>query len=335
MNKKILFFSSVSTKELFNTQQFYKIDINLLTKLGYEVILSNKISDSLKFWKYDILFSYFYRFSFFPAFIARLYGKKTYFTGGIDDLDKDYATKKRYFIQKIFYILCYWVSNSCIIVSHSDMNNVLKVLGKKKKLSFSEHTIQMDKFIVDENGKKENIFTTIAWMGNVNNVKRKGIDIALKVFSFLKKNKQFSNYKFVIIGRIGEGTIYLEELIKKYNLTNSIIFTGEIDEELKIDYLKRSRYYFQLSSYEGFGLAALEALASQNIVIHSSKGGLSNPIFSNGIWFNIDNDFEIECQKLLSKLYDYDNSKLENIIQFMIQYYDNNRRKNDFEKIIK
>ena len=57
--KRILFYSSVNSLELFKTQKFYQIDISILKDLGYDVLLSNRIFDSLLFWKYDILFSYF------------------------------------------------------------------------------------------------------------------------------------------------------------------------------------------------------------------------------------------------------------------------------------
>ena len=65
MKKRLLFYSSVKSLELFKTQKFYQIDIALLEDLGYDVWLSNRIFDSLLFWKYDILFSYFYRYSFY------------------------------------------------------------------------------------------------------------------------------------------------------------------------------------------------------------------------------------------------------------------------------
>ena len=251
-----------------------------------------------------------------------------------DDLDKNYASRRRYIVQRYFYILCYWVSNSCIIVSQADMKNVLRVLAKKGKLTFSEHTIEIDKFVINAFEEKDKLFSTIVWMGNENNVKRKGVDRALKVFSHLKKYKQFEDYKFIIIGKKGEGTAYLLDLINKYMLSESVYFTDEISEEEKINFLKRSKYYFQLSEYEGFGLAALEALASKNIVIHSAKGGLTNPIFSAGIHFNIDENPDIECENLFNQLLNYDNSKLTETTQVIKCYYNNTRRKHDFEKIL-
>lgn len=49
MKKRLLFYSSVKSLELFKTQKFYQIDIALLEDLGYDVWLSNRIFDSLLF----------------------------------------------------------------------------------------------------------------------------------------------------------------------------------------------------------------------------------------------------------------------------------------------
>ena len=118
--KRILFYSSVNSLELFKTQKFYQIDISILKDLGYDVLLSNRIFDSLLFWKYDILFSYFYRYSFFAALLAKCFGKKTYFTGGIDSLDSDYASAfnyKRWVLSIPFFISCIRQQNPLTVLS--------------------------------------------------------------------------------------------------------------------------------------------------------------------------------------------------------------------------
>lgn len=327
--KTILFYSSVSSLNLFNTQKFYKIDIDILKKIGYNVLVSNKISDSLKFWKYDILFSYFYRYSFFPSIIAKCFGKRTYFTGGIDDLDPNYASYKKYNIQKFFFKLCYWVSNACIIVSKSDYNNISIFFHKKRKLFISEHAIDLQQFSYEV--PKELIFSTVVWMGDVENIRRKGVDKALAVFSKLRKYDIYHNYKFYIIGKKGDGTTYINSLIEQYNLVDSVILTGEITEDEKIRILKRSKFYFQLSLYEGFGLAALEALCAKCILIHSGKGGLSNDLYKNHILFNIDDNFDKECEDLVIKL----NNISPNCIFNDVSFYSIDRRESDFRKILK
>lgn len=327
--KKILFYSSVKSLELLNTQKFYQIDIALLQNLGYDVCLSNRIVDSLKFWKYDILFSYFYRYSFFASFFAKCLGKKTYFTGGIDNLDENYVSVRSYKVQVLFFKLCYWVSNSCIIVSQSDLKNIAKVFHFKKRLSYSEHAIDTAQFMSDI--PKEKLFTTIVWMGEEGNVRRKGVDKALRVFAELKKMTAFSDYRFIIMGKKGKGTALVQSLINGYDLEKSVELVGEVSEEEKIAFLKRSKYYFQLSLYEGFGLAALEALCANNILIHSGRGGLANPIYIDQPLFDIDNDFDKEFSKLVEKLASF-TSLIPN--DEVLRYYNIQRRKEDFKTII-
>ncbi len=334
--KQVLFYSSVKNKELFFTQRFYTIDIDILKNLGYNVILSNRIFDAFSFWKYDFVFAYFYKWSFFVALIAQIFKKNTYFTGGIDDLDNFFASRKKYIIQKIFFYLCYSVSKSCILVSKTDYKNVMSLFSspRLKKISYSEHTINVQNFSTDL-ALKNDFFSTIVWMGGDINVKRKGVDTALRVFALLKETPQYKNYNFIIIGKKGEGTKYITELINELNLSDSVILTDMISEEEKIMYLKRSKYYFQLSLYEGFGLAALEALAAKNIVIHSNKGGLSNPIFKNGIHYNIENNIKDEVNLLVKNLANYDTNNLAKCFDILKENYSNKKRQEIFTHIIK
>ena len=138
---KVLFYSSVKDKELFHIQQFYKIDISILEELGCEVILSNHFIDAFLFWRYKFVFAYFYKYSFFVALVAKLFGKNTYFTGGVDALEKSLVSDREYNVQKLFFRLCYLISKTCIIVSKSDDVNVRRIVDGKK-LSYSEHTIE-------------------------------------------------------------------------------------------------------------------------------------------------------------------------------------------------
>ena len=330
--KHVLFYSSVKTKELFNIQRFYKTDIQILENLGYGVILSNRIIDACKFWRYDFVFAYFYRYSLFVAIIAKLFGKNTYFTGGIDNLDRNLVSAREYIIQKYLFGFCYYFSKSCIIVSKTDRENVRRILNGRK-LSYSEHTIDTKQFDC-ELSYKQKFCTTIVWQATVANVERKGVDTTLRLFAMLHQFPQYKDYKLFIIGKKGEGTLYLQKLVSELEIEDAVVFTDSITEEEKIDYLKKSRLYFQLSKFEGFGVAAIEALCAKNIVIHSGRGGLSNPIYNDGIFVNIDQTIEQMYNVLKKDLETFEEAKLEAAHQNVCKYYDNERRKEDFSRII-
>lgn len=332
--KSILFYSSVKDKSLFQTQKFYQIDILLLERLDYNIILSNKVTDAFMFWKYDILFGYFFRWALFAAAIARLFAKKVYLTGGIDALDRNFAGEKAYNEQKRLFLWCYKFVTKCIIVSPTDMQNVKEILnGNESKLAYSEHTIETSAFKEVDMSAKEKMFTTIGWQGVVSD--RKGMDKAIELFGMLQEYPEFADYKMYILGRKGAYTPVLQKIIDDRNLTDTVIITGEVSEEEKIDYLKRSRYYFQLSKFEGFGIAALEALVAGNVVLHSGKGGLSNPIYDMHVKVNIDEPFEKQVSKIRQQLQVIDESKLVDHAKKVCAYYDNERRMNDFAEIMK
>jgi len=334
--RKVMFFSSVKSKKMFSVQQFHRTDICILRDLGYKVILSNSVFNYLKFWKYDIAFIYFYRYGLFSAIIAKLFRKKVLFTGGIDNLDKEYAGNKKYNIQKIFFQLCLFFSDKNIIVSNSDLRNI-KLFKPNLSLNnfpLSFHVIDFDSYKCSDVLNKEKILTTIAWMLGEDNVIRKGVDKSLYLFK--KLHELDSEYRMIIVGPQGKGTYLVRKIIKDENLDGLVTLTGAISEKEKIKILKRSSIYSQLSCYEGFGIAAIEALASGNVVVHSGKGGLKDGIGSYGIQMENDNYDQISSN--INNILLNSQIKAEMIkqgIQYVSENFKYEKRLNDFQNIFK
>jgi len=334
MKNRVIFYSSVQDKDLFRITGFYSTDINILEDLGYKVHLSNSFKDFFKFWQYDIAFIYFWTKGLIPAIISKIFFKKVLFTGGIDSLDRKFNKSKwDYFIKKIVFKLCAINSDANIIVSKSDLNNIKETGYRLKKIYYLPHVIDFEKYAYEGTPKKD-IITTVVWMGNKGNVERKGVDKLLHVYKEFLKNNQ--NINVVIIGSPGEGTLFLKDIARKYNIETLVKFTGQIDEEEKIKYLKESKYYFQLSEYEGFGIAAIEALAAGNIVIHSGKGGLADAIGSFGILVeDVENYRDIalkldEINRNYEKYYDF----VRNGIKHVQEKYSYHVRKEGLSKVI-
>ena len=281
--KRVLFYSSVASKRQFSTQGFYRTDIVLLRDLGYSVSLSKSWVDFLAFWRYDIAFIYFYRFGLIPAILARLTGRVVLFTGGIDYLDRQFAGFKAFFIQSVFFNLCGVFAHANIIVSDADLANCLRVqwLFPRRKNHLAKHCIDVASYAGASFTGRSKHLVTIAWMARTENVIRKGVLETIHLFRQI--HERDPEFRLFIIGPTGEGTACVRALITELELESQVVITGAISEAEKIARLKDALVYTQLSKYEGFGIAAIEALAAGCIVMHSNAGGLSEAVGSRGL----------------------------------------------------
>ena len=280
---RVLFYSSVARKRQFSTQRFYRTDIHLLRELGHSVSLSHSWVDFLAFWRYDMAFIYFYRFGLIPALLARLAGKIVIFTGGIDYLDRGFAGFKSFFVQAVFFNFCGIVSHANIIVSNADLENCNRIplLFSRRKNHLAKHCIEVDRFAFANIDLRSKCIVTIAWMARAENVIRKGVLETIKLFQQIHQRDQA--FRLIIIGPIGEGTLAVRALVHQLGLTQQVVITGAVTEEEKITRLQSAVAYTQLSKYEGFGIAAIEALAAGCVVIHSNAGGLREAVADHGL----------------------------------------------------
>lgn len=171
-------------------------------------------------------------------------------------------------------------------------------------------------FIWEIHQKRKEQYLLVAWMQNIDNVFRKGIDKAVMVFKEI--HERHPQARFVLAGSPGEGSRYILEQIKRLGLDDgSVTYLGAISEELKIRLMMESKFYFMLSTYEGFGIAAIEALTAGCCLIHSGRGGLKDAAGEMGVQVDIE-DMESVTQTCL-KLYEcpVDQGEIEEGIRFV------------------
>jgi glycosyltransferase involved in cell wall biosynthesis len=336
---KILFYSSVSDISQFKTHGFYVEDIEILKSLNIELVATNSILDFVLL-DYDISILYFYKKSLIPALISKIRRKKIYFTGGIDDLSNNIEINRiNKLIFKLLFVVNYLLSNACNIVSKEDMNNVSNLLKSYKfinlnKLEYFPHSIDLFNYKISESILKENIIISICWMKTLSNVKRKGLDKTIELF--IQINKVHPEYKLYLVGSLGEGSDYLKEIIHNNSIEESVIFTGFIDEKNKIELLSKSKFYFQLSNYEGFGIAVIEAMALNNFIFHTGVGGLNDTIGDRGYLVKDFCNFQdaLDHFNYLNLNYDANRTELELNYKFVIDNYSREIRANYFNNLI-
>ncbi|NHJ38400.1 MAG: glycosyltransferase family 4 protein [Asgard group archaeon] len=115
--------------------------------------------------------------------------------------------------------------------------------------------------------KDENI---IAYIGRL--VPEKGVNILLGAVEFV--HKKHPNTKFVIAGE-GWHRNELEIISKNLGISDKVLFTGYLPDEDFLAYFNVADILVVPSTYEPFGIVALEGMATKTPIIVSDVGGLS------------------------------------------------------------
>lgn len=302
MIKVICLYSPVKNLEVFSKVGFYRDDLCALKKIGNEVVATNSLKIIFNK-KPKLTVGYFYGKSLFAAILTRILGGRVVLTGGGDQISPNLVHGNRLVIQRLFAFLCILFSNKILLSCVDDVKNFNKIcLGLsclKSKLEFSPHVVHPSVYQRLNNNGEKGVFKafTICWMGSIGNVQRKGVDKSILLISMLKKKGIQASLS--IAGTEGPGLKYLKDLVKEHSLQDSIEFLGQISEDEKNRWYSSDAAYLQLSTYEGFGVAAAEAFFSGMVVVHSNRGGLSDVIGENGLIVDIEkfkniNNFDID-----------------------------------------
>lgn len=158
--------------------------------------------------------------------------------------------------------------------------------------NYEVHGITIKNGILVETFNKKNKFSlqknfNIVTVGRLNHFE-KGQDLLINAIFNLKKNNK-SPVKVYIIGE-GESRKYLEELIEKLKLQDTIYLCGSKDQNFLKANLCNYDLFIQPSRVDGFGLTVVEAMCANVPVLVSSgqgpeeitQGNKYGWVFSNG-----------------------------------------------------
>ena len=120
--------------------------------------------------------------------------------------------------------------------------------------------------------KTKRLITDRYFLSLTTHPKRKNI---LRILEILARNKNLSDYKYVIAGLIkGEQLSSLKKKVKELNLENRVVVFGYATEEGLKNLYQNAEFFIYPSFYEGFGLPILEAIACKCPVIASNTSSI-------------------------------------------------------------
>lgn len=135
-------------------------------------------------------------------------------------------------------------------------------------IDLKKYTLANDSFRKKYSLENKNVILLVGRM-----VKEKGFNYVVEAMP--KILEEVPNTILLIIGPTNYHEKTLRRIVKEHNLENKIVFCGVVSEELLKSAYANSNIIVIPSTYEPFGIVALEAMAYGKPIVASRVGGLS------------------------------------------------------------
>jgi len=176
-----------------------------------------------------------------------------------------FHTKNVHSLKKIYFqnIVKAHLKNADKIIAVSENDKKLfSTIAENEKIELIENAINLKKFKIKDRTPVTNSFV---FVGRISNNKR--IDLVIEAFA-KSENK---NFTIAIVGKEFDNIkSSLEKRAGKSGIKDKIKFLGEISEEKLMQIFKETEFFISASEYEGFGISAIEAMASGLIPVLNS-----------------------------------------------------------------
>jgi glycosyltransferase involved in cell wall biosynthesis len=261
------------------------------------------------FYRADIVHisSFFFPTAFITAFAARFLKKKMVWSAR-GELDTAALNHSRLRKRPILWLIKKFIGKFPVFHSTCDEETeyIKAVFGAGARI------VQIPNYIELPDHFESNTLNYLLYLGRIH--PKKAIDNLIKAVSI---SEEFMKSDFVLkIAGKGKKEFEsdLRELVKKLNLSDKVLFVGQMEGTEKQKLLSDAYFTIMPSHTENFGIVVLESLAQSTPVI-ASKGSPWSSLEAEKIGFWIENSPETIA------------AKIDDILKMPKTEYDNYRRK--------
>jgi glycosyltransferase involved in cell wall biosynthesis len=242
--------------------EFYAQDIAILEDLGFDVRI---VTSPSRLCRADFYFIWWWTWALPPLLAARTFRRRALITGAFDwsDFSRRPAPHRR------AIELALACADTNVFVSQLEHGLIPRLL-RVRRPRFSPLVVPTEVYRPGSDAR-EDFVLTVSWLQQLN-AQRKCIPQVLRAASLV--HASHPSVRFVVAGEHGTAISQLKEQVTELNAGDYVRFPGAIGRTEKVRLMQSCRVYLQPSTFEGFGLAILEAMSCGACVVTSPVGAV-------------------------------------------------------------
>lgn len=273
---RLVFFARVKHLGTLELLEFYAEDIRALESLGFDVICTNSYR-TVATSGGTALFAWWWHSSLPAILIWKARRRPVLVTGATHLSERQGRLNFRGILRLVLTIIATRASSINLAISAAEQRDLRRIHAP----NIRSFPCSVDTDFFRPKQKSDTPSAVIIAQLNPASIRRKGVDIAISAAAQL--TEEIDGFHLSIVGpSTPEGEILINEL-RARSLGASVSIHGELSRSAKRDLLSRAWFYIQPSTYEGFGLAVLEGMASGAIPICSLAGSLPEVVGAGGV----------------------------------------------------
>jgi glycosyltransferase involved in cell wall biosynthesis len=273
---RVVFYAPVSDLRLLDLLEFYAEDLKSLESLGCHVVRTNSVPQAMRS-EGDLLFVWWWHSSW-PVIAAwRLRRRPVVATGASHLFEPPDAGRIRWLLRSGFTAIGIRMATLNIAVSQIETAKIARI--RSSRLVCVPHAV--DTVFFHPSAKAAIPTAIVVAQLNASSMKRKGVETAVRAVEIIRRS--ILDFRLLLVGPVApDGQVVLDRLRDQVDFSG-VEVVGEVTRDVKRRLLGEAWFCLQPSSYEGFGVSVLEAMACGAVPVCSRGGALPEVVGNAGV----------------------------------------------------
>ena len=273
---RCLFLARVAHVDLLESVEFYREDLATLDQLGYEVQIAIRNRDAIRARRPALVYCWWQHSALLTIIAWRLRGVPVVVTGALHFKDPGHRSARGR-VRKLASCIGAAMATLNIAISQVEEHD-LRFLPRTRRV---EVPLGVDTQYYTGAGRQGPPSAVTIGQLNPVSIHRKGIDVVIAAVPLIARD--LPDFHLHVVGLVTpEGERMVRDMVAAGDPERTTVH-GAVSRARKLEILRASDLYLQASTFEGFGLSALEALSCGVPVIHSGRGSLPEVVGDAGI----------------------------------------------------